>query len=1186
MPPTVLDTASAETATPAAKEQEAMPECPYVGLIPFSDTDAPRFFGREAERRIVIDNLKASRLTLVYGASGVGKSSVLRAGVVHHLRLLSAQNLANLGTPKFVVVYFNAWKEDPLLALKMAVQDAVRPWIAGQALDLPSSETSLAQVLRVCSERANATLLVLLDQLEEYFLYHSSPGESWPFDAEFAQAVNEPGLRANFLISMREDMLAQLDRLKGKIPNILSNYLRIEHLDRAAARSATEKPVEWYNTQPAACGQTFTIEPELVQTVLQQVATGQVVLGDTGGGVVPSSGGPSENSRIETPFLQLVMTRLWEEECHAGSTVLRLSTLTGLGGAADIADKYLDKALANLSPDEQKIVAAIFYYLVTPSGLKISQTLGDLAALASVSREQLAPVLEKLSRQSRVLRSVESLPGCTGDPRYQIFHDVLAPAVLAWRAKYVKGQELRESEERAQEQHRRAEKEAREARRLRWISAGLVLCLIATAVAAWLAVKFGARAHEQAQLAIAQDLEAAAAANLQWDPQLSLLLALQAASRFQAIHQNTPLPTLSRDAVSQAVQASRLIHIMPTGNPGAKMLDAAFSPDGSRVVTGADDGTATVWDVASGNHLFPLPGGKAGVQRAIFSPHGQYIATLSLDGVARLFTSSGASMGAVPEDKGAWAVQVMFTPDDRLVVVNSRGSDAPAAIDFWEISQSTLGNKTSVPVPAEFIRDYGDAIAISPDSSRMAFAGSSHVAMILQFHPQQVFMLSGHTGTIYSVAFSPDGKQLATGSTDGTAKIWDAKTGELVMNLRGHTNTVFRVAFDPANPLRVATASADGTERIWNITTGHPLAILTGHRSVVNSVNFSPDGRTIVTASWDGTAALWDASSFHSGPVTSLAISGTRLASSGQDGTARIWDLSSYPPRSLLVLPEKSDNMSSVAFSPKGDRLAASGANGWAKVFDSSGNLLFSLPASNRDVNSIAFNPTGDRIVTAHDVGPEGGSVRVWDASSGSEVFNITHYQGAVNAAIYSPDGQQIATAGSDQMVRLWDASGNPWPGSGAKQFVRRLQDVVMSLAFSPDGKLLAASTLDGTVEVFDLVGGRDFLLIGHRMAVTTVVFDASGKRLATSSWDRTARVWDVASHTATLVFTHPRGVEAVAFTADGKYLATGCDDGVVRTFPLDDNELLAVARAHVTRGLTNDECRQYLHTDRCPAGP
>jgi Novel STAND NTPase 1 len=469
MPKTVVHASGPELVTAVFRDQqEAAPDCPYVGLVPFSDADAPRFFGRETERKIITDNLKASRLTLLYGASGVGKSSVLRAGVVYHLRGLSHQNLADRETPRFIVVYFNSWREDPVEALCICIQEAVRPFLPEQEVtSKATSKESLAQTLQDCSKSANAILLVILDQFEEYFLYHPRQGGEGTFDEEFPHAFNQPGLRANFLISMREDSLAQLDRLKGRIPNILGNYLRIEHLDKEAARMAIEKPLEWYNTQSAARHRKFIIEPELREAVLEQVAAGRVVVGDIGRGTV--SGAPanvavlqqaeagqvvlrdpgrrtvpfvraSDKVRIETPFLQLVMTRLWEKEQLGTSSKLQLKTLNDLGGATQIINKNLDKAMSDLSADEQRTAAAIFHYLVTPSGVKIAQTLRDLAAFAKVSPDALALLLDKLTGKSRVLRS-ESPTDELGDRRYQIFHDVLAPAVLDWRTRWMQEQQ-------------------------------------------------------------------------------------------------------------------------------------------------------------------------------------------------------------------------------------------------------------------------------------------------------------------------------------------------------------------------------------------------------------------------------------------------------------------------------------------------------------------------------------------------------------------------------------------------------------------------------------------------------------------------------------------------------------------------------------------------------------------------
>ena len=266
---------------------------------------------------------------------------------------------------------------------------------------------------RLCRHGRNAwtdDLLIILDQFEEYFLYHPQEDGEGTFAVEFPRAVNRPDLRVSFLISIREDALAKLDRFKGRIPNLFDNYLRIEHLDREAARAAIEKPIEQYNRLRATDRQKVSIEPALVEAVLDQVKTGQVILGEAGRG---DWSGPARltEEQIETPYLQLVMTRLWDEEMRAGSHILRLETLNRLGGAEHIVETHLDEAMSTLPADEQDIAARVFHYLVTPSGTKIAHTTPDLAEYAELPETQLTPVLEKLSGGGdRILRPVAPPP--------------------------------------------------------------------------------------------------------------------------------------------------------------------------------------------------------------------------------------------------------------------------------------------------------------------------------------------------------------------------------------------------------------------------------------------------------------------------------------------------------------------------------------------------------------------------------------------------------------------------------------------------------------------------------------------------------------------------------------------------------------------------------------------------------
>jgi len=465
-----------------SREDYHRPETPYQGLMPYEEEDAAFFFGREGEREIITANLMASRLTLLYGASGVGKSSVLYAGVAHHLRQVARANLNEYGAPEFAVVVLRSWRDDPLASLTDQVQEAVIRTLDGPALEPVPPTGALAETLAAWAERVGGDLLIILDQFEEYFLYHPAEGGAGTFAGEFPRVVNRPDLRVNFLVSIREDSLARLDRFKGRVPNLFDNYLRLEHLDREAARAAIEKPVEEYNRLQAADGPQVRVEPALVEVVLDQVRTGQVVLGEAGRGLVGSRASPGE-TQIETPFLQLVMTRLWDEETRAGSQTLRLETLKRLGGAERIVRTHLDASMDALPPGEQEVAAHVFNYLVTPSGTKIAHTGPDLAEYAELPQERVAAVLEELSGpEVRVLRPVPPPPGQPGASRYEIFHDVLGPAVLDWRARFVRAQERAEAEQQLAQERRRVT-------RLRLGVVGLALLLILMVALAFFAVQ-------------------------------------------------------------------------------------------------------------------------------------------------------------------------------------------------------------------------------------------------------------------------------------------------------------------------------------------------------------------------------------------------------------------------------------------------------------------------------------------------------------------------------------------------------------------------------------------------------------------------------------------------------------------------------------------------------------------------
>ena len=336
---------------------------PYKGLSPFGDSelDALLFFGRERDVEIVVANLIASRLTVLYGPSGVGKSSLLHAGVARELRELQEQPL---------VIVFSSWGDDPADAL--ARQVAEEAGVDGGSL----RDKILA------AEDRHGDIYLVLDQAEEYFLYHP---QGSAFEDALAGILSAP-LRVNVLISLREDALAKLDRFKGRIPNILGNYLRLDRLDRRAGEAAIVLPVARFH---ALGGAAVEIEPVLVDAVLGQVAAGRIRHGLGGAGEIDSR---AEAARVEAPYLQLVMERLWDVEREEQSPRLRLATLERLGGSEQIVAEHLALALAALTPRQQDVAAALFNQLVTPSGTKIAHDAHDLSQYAGVAEVEALPV--------------------------------------------------------------------------------------------------------------------------------------------------------------------------------------------------------------------------------------------------------------------------------------------------------------------------------------------------------------------------------------------------------------------------------------------------------------------------------------------------------------------------------------------------------------------------------------------------------------------------------------------------------------------------------------------------------------------------------------------------------------------------------------------------------------------------
>jgi sugar lactone lactonase YvrE len=276
---------------------------------------------------------------------------------------------------------------------------------------------------------------------------------------------------------------------------------------------------------------------------------------------------------------------------------------------------------------------------------------------------------------------------------------------------------------------------------------------------------------------------------------------------------------------------------------------------------------------------------------------------------------------------------------------------------------------------------------------------------------------------VNSVAFSPDGTRIVTGSSDATAKVWDAQSGTELLTLKGHSSTVNSVAFSP-DGTRIVTGSSDYTAKVWDAQSGKELLTLKGHSYNVYSVAFSPDGRRIATCSVDA-AKVWDAQTGKEllttleGQGTSVAFSpdGTRIVTGSYDATAKVWDAQSG--KELLTLKGHSSTVNSVAFSTDGTRIVTGSYDYTVKVWDAQrGKELLTLKGHSYYVHSVAFSPDGARIAT--------GSVeaKVWDAQSGKELLTLKAHSYSVNSVAFSPDGKRMVTAGDDDTAKVWEFGG------------------------------------------------------------------------------------------------------------------------------------------------------------------
>jgi WD40 repeat protein/DNA-binding SARP family transcriptional activator len=1201
---------------------------PFKGLLPFDEEDSAIFFGREQLTGELLQRIEGlpegARLLAVIGASGSGKSSLVRAGLIPALRK-PAGHAAN--------IYLATPTAHPLETLAASLTQSSESVSAMATLvdDMLQDPRSLNLFLikSRAPGRPDGTLLII-DQFEEVFTQCRDESERQAFiDNLLAAAAGE---RAKVVLTLRADFYAACAAYPKLRQLLAANQEYIGAMSTSELRSAIERPA-------SSAGWLF--EAGLVDLILRDIG-------------VLSGVGTKTAYQVEPGALPLLSHALLETWKRRQGSTLTLAGYAEAGGVRGAIARTAENTYSHLSPAEQHWARNIFLRL-TELGDDSLDGFNPPDTRRRVALDELIPDGEDGAAARRVLDILTSARLVTaGEGIVEVAHEALIrewPALRSWLAEDREGLRLHrrlteaaqawealdctseelyrgarlaqaaewaqahpgalnaleqnfliashtwaEQEAAEQEASRQrsletaqklAESESKRARQqaaanvmLRLLATGLGIFSLAAAVLGAFFFQQRNRAETQSHLAASRELAASAVANLDIDPERSILLSLQALRTADTLE--------AEDALHQAIQRSRLRRTFPLQSLSG--LRAVFSPDGRRVAAssaGPQAGLATeIFDAASGKRLLTLPGMLA----ATIWPESGHLATLAAgQGDAALLRTWDAASGRLLS-----SVILGHTFKDSV-----SGDIDPA----WQLIAENLADGTTLVsdlstgkplyrLGLSGAASYSAGIAFSPDGARLATSVGGVTQVFAAATGKELFQLPSIDYGAGAIAFSPDARRIAV-ALGPSVVIADASGGKVQFTLTGHTGLVSSIHFS-ADGKYIAAGASDSTTIVWDAASGQALMTLAGPTASVQNVQFSPDGTNLLTISGDQKARLWDVSlsgsredlawydrSAQAFSGVAFSPDGAHLAAVGGGIIGYTWDMTSGA--TLLRLDGKGGYQGAVAFSPNGRMLATTSGSELVDIRDATtGTIIRSLYGHSLWVGGMAFSPDGSRLAT---IGYDNTAV-VWDVASGKQLFSIDAYNQFAPysqeiGVAFSPDGRQFATAGMER-VRIWDAA----TGKMLRELPAQPAEAYQ-VAYNPDGRsLVVGYALGMGAIVWDAQSGALMhVLTGQHGSIQGLVFSRDGRQIITGSVDGTIKIWDAASGAEQLTLgRQPGQITGLALNPDGSRLAAASTDGTVRVYVLRIQDLEQLARIRLTRSLTLEECQKYLHVSACPA--